>query len=90
MPRSKVLKNGKSLDLTRSTANVQGRKKRKMEDKKTADGLMVITKVEVVAVVVVVVVIVADKADVGRGRGAGDRIVHVQATQRNGQAKYLS
>lgn len=62
-----------------------------MEDKKTADGLMVITKVEVVAVVVVVVVvIVADKADVGRGRGAGDRIVHVQATQRNGQAKYLS
>jgi hypothetical protein len=83
-----VLKNGKGLDLTRSTANVQGRKKRKMEDKKTADGLMVITKVEVVAVVVVV--IVADKADVGRGRGAGDRIVHVQATQRNGQAKYLS
>jgi hypothetical protein len=88
VPRSKVLKNGKGLDLTRSTANVQGRKKRKMEDKKTADGLMVITKVEVVAVVVVV--IVADKADVGRGRGAGDRIVHVQATQRNGQAKYLS
>lgn len=88
MPRSKVLKNGESLDLTRSTTNVQGRKKRKIEDKKTADGLMVITKVEVVAVVVVV--IVADKADVGRGRGAGDRIVHVQATQRNGQAKYLS
>jgi hypothetical protein len=55
---------------------------------------MVITKVEVVAVVVVVIM-VADRQMFGRGRGAGDRIVQVQATQQRtdqvpGLRRYLS